>query len=116
MKNTPCGAIEIPVTLFRRTPVGLKKSMRIICVPAEVLPTAISVVQPPPVTTWGNTKAPGPPIVGIVVVAVAGVVTPVPVNVAVPIPVIVTGGATIIGGTGTVGTPRPNPGDVALGD
>src|SRR5215475_383875 len=120
MKNTPCGAIVIPVTLFTRTPVGLKKSMRITCVPAEVLPTAISVVHPPPVTTCGNTRAPGPPIVGIVVVPVAGrraipIVTAVPVNAGVGIPVIVTGGLTIIGGRGT-GMPRTNPGNVTLGD
>ena len=42
-------------------PSGLNKSIRTLCVPAEVLPSTMSVDHVPPVTTCGKTSAAVPP-------------------------------------------------------
>src|SRR5262245_22436195 len=61
-KKTPRGGITISVRLSVLTPLAPKKSMRMTCVPAEVLPTAISVDQPPPVATCAKITEEPPPI------------------------------------------------------
>src|SRR5262245_31471499 len=53
----------IPTMLSTAAPVGSKKSMRTLCVVSDVLETAISVNQPPPLTTCGKSIAPGPPMI-----------------------------------------------------
>src|SRR5881628_1318348 len=51
-------SVRLPVT----KPSGLKKSIRTVCVPAEVFPSTMSVDHAPPVTTCGNTSVAVPPI------------------------------------------------------
>jgi len=86
------------VRLVLNVPSGPKKSMLIVCDPADVFPISISVDQPPPVTTCGKTSefvAPVEVIVGTgEVVTVTGEV----------------GGD----GAGAGGKPRPNPGEEML--
>ena len=97
-KNTPWGGIEMSVRLLVR-PSEVKKSIRTVCVPAEVLPRTISVDQAPPITTCGNTSVAVPPIaVAEVTVGTGELLT-------------VTGGVKNIAVGGVAGgKPRPKPG------
>src|SRR5262249_2781464 len=79
-KTEPRGGTTIFVILVATAPLAPKNAMRMLCDPADVLPIAISVDQPPPVTTCGNTNDVGPPTTsvgtgttatGVVVVATA---------------------------------------------
>ena len=54
--------MTISERLLEWEPSEPKKSMRITCVPLEVLPTASLVDQSPPTATCANTRAPAPPI------------------------------------------------------
>src|SRR5437016_12100560 len=65
-KNTPWGGIEMSVRLLVTRPSELKKSIRTACVPAEVLPSTMSVDHAPPVTTCGNTSVAVPPTKALV--------------------------------------------------
>ena len=97
-KNTPRGRIVMSVRLTVTRPSGLKKSIRTLCIPDEVLPSTMSVDHVPPVTTCGNTSVAVPPIVvDEVTVGTGELVT-------------VTGGEENVGTGGVGGKPRPKPG------
>ena len=101
----------ISVRLPVRRPSGLKKSIRTLCVPAEVLPSTMSVDHVPPVTTCGNTSAAVPPTEALagaweLITVVVGDVT---------VGTIVNGGEkNVAAGGGVGGRPRPKPGGTPL--
>ncbi len=106
------------VRLLVARPSGLKKSIRTICAPAELLPSTISVDHGPPVTTCGKTSAALPPIEGVAgaceltTAVVVGDVT-----VGTGELLTVSGGEkNVAAGGGAGGRPRPNPGGTPFDD
>ena len=119
INTTPRGGIKILVRLVATLPSDPKKSIRILCEPAEVLPIASSVDHPPPVTICGNTRDVGPPITsagttvtGVVAATVFetvdGTVTVMGAGNGTPVTLI--GCVTVVIVAGSDGRPNPKPG------